>query len=592
MYILGISAFYHDSGVCFIKDGEIVFASQEERFSRIKNDSSFPSLAIKNGMDYLNINLEEIDEIIFYEKPFLKFERLILTYIKNFPFGLRQFLMSMVIWGKEKLFQRKIINDHLNQLSKNKLKNKFIIKFSDHHLSHASSAFYPSNFSNAAIITADGVGEFATTTISHGNNEAIDIIKKIDYPDSLGLLYSAFTYYLGFKVNSDEYKVMGLAPYGEPKYKDIILKNIIDIKEDGSFRLNQKYFSYSTGLEMTNQKFDELFSNNKRNEKDIITQEHMDLAASIQSVTEQIMISICRYAKKITKSENLCLAGGVALNCVANGKIIDSKIFKKVWIQPAAGDAGGALGAALVSYYNKHNGKRKYSHEKLDNMKNSYLGSIIKDHEIEDELNKNNFPFKKFENFSDLCDNVSTDLSNALIVGWCQGRAEYGPRALGHRSILADPRAEDMQKKLNLKIKFREGFRPFAPIIMYEHLNEFFELDEESPYMQVVKKLKTKKLKVIDQNIKGFDKINQIRSSIPAVTHVDNSARIQTITKDNEFIYPLIKYFYEKTNYPLLVNTSFNLSEEPIVNSAKDAINSFKNCGLDILVLNNYYIKK
>lgn len=590
MYILGISAFYHDSGVCFIKDGEIMFASQEERFSRIKNDPSFPTMSIKNGLDYLGISLDQIDEIIFYEKPFLKFERLILTYIKNFPFGLKQFLKSMIVWGKEKLFQRKIIQDHLNQIFNSKL--KFKIKFSEHHLSHAASAFYPSNFSDAAIITADGVGEFATTTISYGKNENIVIKKKIDFPDSLGLLYSAFTYYLGFKVNSDEYKVMGLAPYGKPIFKDIILKNIIDLKEDGSFKLNQRFFSYSTDLKMTNKKFDELFSFKKRGHKDKITQDHMDLAASIQSVTEDIMILICRYAKKITKSKNLCLAGGVALNCVANGKILEAKIFEKVWIQPAAGDAGGALGAAYTYYYNMPNIKRKYNKDKLDCMKNSYLGTELNDIEIEQQLKKNNFSFRKFEKFSQLCDQVTKDLSNELIVGWCQGRSEYGPRALGHRSILADPRVKDMQKKLNLKIKFREGFRPFAPIILNDHVSEYFELDQESPYMLIVKKVKENKLIELNENLLGFNKINQIRSVIPAVTHVDNTARIQTITKDNKYIHPLIESFYKKTNYPLLVNTSFNLSEEPIVNNAKDAVNSFKNCGLDILVLNNYYIKK
>ena len=592
MYILGISAFYHDSGACFLKDGEIVYASQEERFSRIKNDSSFPSLAIIDGLEFLDINLEEVSEIVVYEKPFLKFERLILTYIKNIPFGLSQFLKSMIVWGKEKLFQRKLINDHLNKILQSEKKINFKIKFSEHHLSHSASAFYPSNFKEAAIITADGVGEFSTTTISHGNDDNITIIKKIDYPDSLGLLYSAFTYYLGFRVNSDEYKVMGLAPYGEPKYKSKILNSLVDVKDDGSFILNQKYFSYSTGLVMTNKNFDNLMEKNQRKKNGPINQNHMDLASSIQSITEDIMILICRHAKKITNSDNLCLAGGVALNCVANGKIINSKIFNKVWIQPAAGDAGGALGAALVSFYNKKENIKKKLSKKKDLMKNSYLGSIIKDSEIELHLSKQKLDFIKFNKFSDICEKVSDDLTNSLIIGWCQGRAEFGPRALGHRSILADPRVVDMQKKLNLKIKFRESFRPFAPIVMREHLEEFFELDEDSPYMLVVKKVKQKKLIKVNESVSGFVKINQVRSVIPAVTHVDNTARIQTVTNENQFIYPLIKKFYEKTECPMLVNTSFNLSEEPIVNNANDAINSFMKSGLDILVLNNYYIKK
>ena len=595
MYILGISAFYHDSAVCFLKNGEIVFASQEERFSRVKNDSSFPLKSLIAGLEFLNIELTDIEEVVFYEKPFIKFERLILTYIKNFPYGFNQFLKSMLIWSKEKLFQKKLINDYLNEIIKGKKKIKFKIKFSDHHLSHASSAYFPSNFSDAAIVTADGVGEFATTTISHAKNNDIVIKKKIDYPHSIGLLYSAFTYYLGFKVNSDEYKVMGLAPYGTPKYKSLILNNLINLNEDGSFHLNQKFFSYSTSFVMTNKKFDNLFSFNRRKKKDdLITQEHMDIASSIQSVTEDIMLSVCRYAKKITNSENLCLAGGVALNCVVNGKIIDSKIFKNVWIQPSSGDAGGALGCSLVAFYNKspNNTKRAIDNSNIDQMKNSYLGISINDKDIDNCLHENNFIYKKFETFSDLCEQVSEDLTKSLIVGWCQGRAEYGPRALGHRSILADPRGGDMQKKLNLKIKYRESFRPFAPIVMIEFLNDFFELDEQSPYMLIVKKVKKDKLLDIKEELKGFEKINQIRSVIPAVTHVDNTARIQTVTKNNTFIYPLIKKFYEKTKYPLLVNTSFNLSEEPIVNNAKDAIHSFKNCGLDVLVINNYYVKK
>jgi len=596
MYTLGISAFYHDSAICFLKNEEIVFASQEERFTRIKNDSSFPSKAIIAGLDFLEIKLTDIENIVFYEKPFVKFERLVLTYVKNFPYGISQFLKSMLIWSKEKLFQRKLINDYLNEILNEKKKIKFHIKFSDHHLSHAASAFFPSNFTNAAVVTADGVGEFATTTISHGQNNNLVIKKKIDYPHSIGLLYSAFTYYLGFKVNSDEYKVMGLAPYGSPRYKNLILENLVNVSEDGSFFLNQDFFSYSTDLVMTNKKFDKLFSFNKRNKEDLITQDHMDIASSIQSVTEDIMISICKYAKKITNSENLCLSGGVALNCVANGKIVDEKIFKNIWIQPASGDAGGALGCALVAYYNNSNflckTEKIIDNTKIDQMKNSYLGTSINNKNIEDSLIKNNFAYTKFKNFSDLCDQVSEDLSKSLIVGWCQGRAEYGPRALGHRSILADPRDEEMQKKLNLKIKYRESFRPFAPIVMNEFLNDFFELDQPSPYMLIVKKVKKNKLIDLEEKIMGFSKINQKRSLIPAVTHVDNTARIQTVTADNTFIYPLIKKFYEKTKCPMLVNTSFNLSDEPIVNNEVDAINSFKNCGLDVLVLNNYYIKK
>ena len=592
MYILGISAFYHDSGACFLKDGEIVYASQEERFSRIKNDSSFPSLAIIDGLEFLDINLEEVSEIVFYEKPFLKFERLILTYIKNIPFGLSQFLKSMIVWGKEKLFQRKLINDHLNKILQSEKKINFKIKFSEHHLSHSASAFYPSNFKEAAIITADGVGEFSTTTISHGNDDNITIIKKIDYPDSLGLLYSAFTYYLGFRVNSDEYKVMGLAPYGEPKYKSKILNSLVDVKDDGSFILNQKYFSYSTGLVMTNKNFDNLMEKNQRKKNGPINQNHMDLASSIQSITEDIMILICRHAKKITNSDNLCLAGGVALNCVANGKIINSKIFNKVWIQPAAGDAGGSLGAAL-SYWYRELGKPRTNFK--DQMNGSYLGPKFDEAEIDHTLKELKANFKKLSQ-QEIISITAKELSNNKIIGWFQGQMEFGPRTLGNRSILADPRSEKMQKELNLKIKFRESFRPFAPSVLREHVSEWFDIDTDSPYMLLVAEVNKSKqinISINNKQLFGIEKLNIKRSSIPAVTHVDYSARIQTVHKETNLKYHnLISEFNKITNCPVLVNTSFNVRGEPIVCSVEDAFNCFMGTNLDILVIENFILYK
>ncbi len=592
MLYLGVSSFYHDSAICLLQNGEIKFASQEERFSRIKNDPSFPSHSLKNCLEYLDIKIEDIDEVIFYEKPFLKFERLIKTYADNFPLGIKSYLKSIPLWGKEKLFQRNLIKNFLDEFKSEK-KNKFNLKFSEHHLSHAASAFYPSPYQSSSILTIDGVGEFSTTTVGFGNENEIDIQKKINYPDSVGLLYSAFTYYLGFKVNSDEYKVMGLAPYGEPIYFDLILKNLIDLKEDGSFKLNQDYFSYSTDLVMTNKKFDELFEFQlRKNNLEKLTKQHMDIAASIQKVTEYIVLKICRHIKSIHNSNNLCLAGGVALNCVANGKILREGIFDNIWIQPAAGDAGGALGAAYVGYFQNSKNKKIFKNN-YDLMNGSYLGTDNKNNEIKKYLIDKSIPFEEFQDYEKLCEKVAGELENGQVVGWIQGRAEYGPRALGHRSILADPRKEDMQKKLNLKIKFRESFRPFAPIVMKEYCHEYFDIKRESPYMLIVDYLKKDKLVEIKNVLTGFDKLNQVRSKLPSITHVDNSARIQTVDlKRNEKIYKLLDAFYKKTGCPVLINTSFNLSEEPIVNSYKDAVESFKRCGLDKLVINNFYISK
>ena len=588
MYILGISAFYHDSSACIIRNSEILTAVQEERFTRKKFDASFPTNSILYCLKENNIKLEDIDAVVFYEKPFLKFERLIKTYIDFFPKGFQSFKVAMPIWSKEKLYQKKIINDHLNEISKKKFdKNK--IKFSEHHLSHAASAFYPSPYNQAAIIVMDGVGEFATTTIARGDKNNIEILNEINFPDSLGLLYSAFTYFLGFKVNSDEYKVMGLAPYGNPSYSEIIKKYLIDIKEDGSFKLNQEYFSYATDLVMTSPKFENIFQTKKRNSKDEMLNIHKDIAASIQVVTEEIVYKISKTAKKITNSDNLCLAGGVALNCVANGKIYKNKIFNNIWIQPAAGDAGGSLGAALAYYYSK-NKDRKIN--KFDSMKNSYLGPSFSKNEIEEQLKKNSdkITYNFFYDDKELYSNIVEEILKEYCIGWFQGKMEYGPRALGNRSIIADPRPSDMQSKINLKIKFREGFRPFAPMILENEVNKWFDFNHQSKYMLMVSNIKKNIKKNQDQNFSNS--LKNINSIIPATTHVDGSARIQTINNTNGKIYNLLNEFFLKTNVPILVNTSFNLSDEPIVCTPGDAIRSFLKCNMETLVIDNFIIKK
>ena len=590
--ILGISAFYHDSAAAILVDGKIVAAAQEERFSRIKHDSSYPFNAIQFVLDQSKLNLNDIEHIVFFEKPFLKFERLLETYMAFAPKGFKSFSLSMPIWLREKLFQKKFLFDKLQQHDDN-FKDINKIKFSEHHFSHAASAFYPSPFEEAVVLTLDGVGEWATTTIGIGKKNKLEIIKEIHFPHSLGLLYSAFTYYVGFKVNSGEYKLMGLAPYGKPLFKDLILQKLIDLKEDGSFKLNMKYFNYATGLTMTNDKFSKLFGHPVRDpNKDLLTQFHMDLAASIQAVIEEIVIRITKNISSKYKIENLCLAGGVALNCVANGKVQNEKIFKNIWIQPASGDAGGSLGAALA-YWHHELGKPR--DEFSDKMMGSFLGPKFDNNFIETKLKLLKANFKKYSK-EEVTSLIAKELANEKIVGWFQGKMEFGPRALGGRSILADPRSEKMQKELNLKIKFRESFRPFAPSVLREDVNEWFDLDIDSPYMLLVSKVKKEKqiqMKKEDENLFGIEKLNVKRSNIPAVTHVDYSARVQTVHKNtNPRYYDLIKEFKKITNCPVLVNTSFNVRGEPIVCSIEDAFNCFMGTNLDILVIEDFVLFK
>ncbi len=590
--ILGISAFYHDSAAAIINDGNILAAAQEERFSRKKHDARYPRNAINYVLKEANLKLNDIDHIVFFEKPFLKFERLLETYLAFAPKGFKSFSLSMPIWLREKLFQKKFLFDQLKQHDKN-FSDIEKIKFSEHHYSHAASAFFPSPFKEAVILTLDGVGEWSTSTVAIGNGNNLKIVKEILFPHSLGLLYSAFTYYLGFKVNSGEYKVMGLAPYGEPKYKKLIIKELIDLKEDGSFRLDMKYFNFASGLTMTNKNFSNLFGQTVRDPvKDRITQFHMDLASSIQAVTEEIVLMLSRSIAKEYKIKNLCLAGGVALNCVANGKILKEKYFENIWIQPAAGDAGGSLGAALAFW---HNELKKPRDIFADQMKGSFLGPKFDNDEVERYLKKLNANFKKL-NQKEIISLTAKNLSNDKIVGWFQGRMEFGPRALGARSILADPRSEKMQKELNLKIKFRESFRPFAPSVLREQVSNWFDLDIDSPYMLLVAEIeKSKKIKISkkDVNLFGIDKLNIKRSSIPAVTHVDYSARIQTVHREtNQKYYDLIHEFNNITGCPVLVNTSFNVRGEPIVCSINDAFNCFMGTDIDILVIENCILFK
>ncbi len=591
--ILGISAFYHDSAAAIIHDGKIIAAAQEERFSRKKHDSRYPYNAINFVLNFANVNLSEVDNVVFFEKPFLKFERLLETYVAMAPKGFLQFSKAMPSWLREKLFQKKMLFNLLKQHDENFNDQKKIF-FSEHHLSHAASAFFPSPFEEAVVLTADGVGEWATTTVALGKKNILQIKKEIHFPHSIGLLYSAFTYYTGFKVNSGEYKLMGLAPYGEPKYIDLIINNLIHIKEDGSFRLNQDFFNYATGLTMTNSNFHNLFGQEPRNSKsDKITQFHMDIAASIQKVTEDLMIKICKSLRQEYKISNLCLAGGVALNCVANGKILKEKIFDNIWIQPAAGDAGGSLGAALAYWYIELNKGRKVSNK--DQMTGSYLGPLYSDQDIQKTLKNLGANFEVL-NDEKLIEKTAEDLSKGHAIGWFQGRMEFGPRALGGRSILGDPRSETMQKNLNLKVKYRESFRPFAPSVLREDAHRWFELNKDSPYMLLVadiKKDKQNKMSDEEKKLFGIDKLNIKRSEIPAVTHVDYSARIQTVHEEtNKKYYNLIKKFKEKTNCPVIVNTSFNVRGEPIVNTPGDAFNCFMGTELDNLAIGNCYLIK
>ena len=591
--ILGISAFYHDSAATILVNGKILAAAQEERFTRKKHDSSYPFNAIKFVLDFANIKLNEVDQIIFFEKPFLKFERLLETYVAFAPRGFKSFCLAMPIWLREKLFQKKMLFNELKRHDQSFDNDKKIF-FSDHHLSHAASAFFPSPFEEAIVLTADGVGEWATTTVAVGKSNKLDIKKEIHFPHSLGLLYSAFTYYVGFKVNSGEYKLMGLAPYGLPIYADKIINNLIDIKEDGSFHLDQSYFNYATGLTMTNKKFDNLFGQKPRDsKKDRLTQFHMDIASSIQKVTEDIMIRLVKALKKEFNISNLCLAGGVALNCVVNGKILKEKIFENIWIQPAAGDAGGSLGAALALWHIEQKNPRKINLN--DDMQGSYLGPEYTQKQIEEQLEKIGATFETLEE-ENLLDKTALDLSLGEAIGWFQGRMEFGPRALGGRSILGDPRSSMMQRNLNLKVKYRESFRPFAPSILKEDLRDWFDVNVDSPYMLIVSNInKNKIIKMSEDESKlfGIDKLNVKRSEIPAVTHVDYTARIQTVHQEtNEKYFKLIKKFKKKTNCPILVNTSFNVRGEPIVNTPLDAFNCFMGTELDKLVIGNCYLEK
>jgi len=592
--ILGISAFYHDSAAAIIINGKIIAAAQEERFTRKKHDSNYPFNAIEFVLNFAKLKLSQIDYIVFYEKPFLKFERLLETYVAFSPSGFKSFCSSMPIWLKEKLFQKKLIfkklkkhDESFNDVNK--------IYFSEHHLSHAASAFFPSPFNEAIILTADGVGEWATTTVAIGKKNHLEIVKEIHFPHSLGLLYSSFTYFSGFKVNSGEYKLMGLAPYGNPKYKDLILKNLIDVKDDGSFKLNQSYFNYATGLTMTNKKFSKLFGQEPRNpKKEKLTQFHMDIASSIQSVTEDTLIKLTRSLYKEFKIENLCLAGGVALNCVANGKILKDNVYKNIWIQPAAGDAGGALGAALGMWYLEKKKNRNIDNSK-DDMLGSYLGPEYSQEEIINSLKEIGAKFDVYDE-EKIIEKTSSSLKEGKAIGWFQGRMEFGPRALGNRSIIADARSTTMQKTLNLKVKYRESFRPFAPSIISEDLSEWFELKQKSPYMMLVSNVEKNKCIEMTKKEKmlfGIDKLNVKRSEISAVTHVDYSARIQTVHKETNLkFHKLIESFKKKTGCPVIVNTSFNVRGEPIVNTPQDAFNCFMGTEIDILVIGNCFLIK
>jgi len=585
-YILGISAYYHDSAACLLRDGVIVAAAQEERFTRIKHDHNFPKNAVNFCLKYAGITVEQLDAVAFYDKPIIKFNRILETYLSFPGRGLNSFLMAMPLWLKDKLWMQDLISSELNYKGK--------ILFPEHHESHAASAFFPSPFKRAAFLTIDGVGEWATSSFGVGNENHVEIISELHYPHSLGLLYSAFTYFTGFKVNSGEYKVMGLAPYGEPKYVQKIYEHLVDLREDGSFRMNMGYFNYNTGLTMTNDKFAQLFDGPPRKSETNLTQREMDLARSLQEVTEEIMIRMARHIKKVTNEKYLCLAGGVALNCVGNGKLLRENIFDDIWIQPAAGDAGGALGAAYIAHHHYFDQPVREKNGR-DLQKGSYFGTRYSDEEIEKYLAKYNLPAHKLTE-EGIVEKVSDLIAEEKVIGWFQGRMEFGPRALGARTIIGDARSSEMQKKMNLKIKFRESFRPFAPTVLAEKVSEWFELDRESPYMLLVaevKKEKQRKMTDEEKNLWGIDKLNIVRSEIPAVTHVDYSARVQTIHKeDNPLYHRLIERFYEKTGCAVIVNTSFNVRGEPIVESPLDAYKCFMRTEMDILILGNYLLYK
>jgi len=592
-HILGISAYYHDSAAALIIDGRIIAAAQEERFTRRKHDLRFPRYAIEYCLSAGSIKFDQLDYVVFYDKPFLKFERLLETYLAFAPQGHRSFMLAMPIWLREKLLLKNLLKQEIKYLSKS-FDSKKRLLFTEHHLSHAASAFYPSPFESAVVLTMDGVGEWATTSVGLGHGDRLEIVKEMYFPHSIGLLYSAFTHYAGFKVNSGEYKLMGLAPYGQPKYAQLILDNILDLKEDGTFKLDQKYFDYCAGLCMTSSKFDKLFGGPARLPDEPLTQHHMNLAASIQNVTEEIILRLTRSLAKATRMRNLCLAGGVALNCVANGKILKDGMYDRIWIQPAAGDAGGSLGAALCAYHLYMNGKRNVD-EKQDAMRGTYLGPEFSQEEIEKRLEQIGAKFVVL-NDEALIDATSNALINGRAVGWFQGRMEFGPRALGARSILGDARSATMQSVLNRKVKFRESFRPFAPSVLREHVADWFELDNDSPYMLLVADVANKRRRIMtdeENALFGIEKLNVVRSDIPAVTHVDYSARIQTVNVDtNPRYHALLLKFYARTGCPVIINTSFNIRGEPIVCTPEDAFRCFMGTHIESLAIGNCFLRK
>jgi len=586
VYILGISAFYHDAAACLLCDGEIIAAAQEERFTRKKHDYSFPQHSIDYCLREAGIKVSDLDYVAFYDKPFVKFERLLITYLTYAPLGLKSFITAMPPWLKSKLFMRSFIED--------KLKCHGKVIFPEHHESHAASAFYPSPFNEAAILTVDGVGEWATASYGTGKGNEITTMSELHFPHSIGLLYSAFTYYIGFKVNSGEYKLMGLAPYGEPKYADLIKENLIDIKDDGSFRLKMEYFNYCTGLTMTNEKFHRLFGYPRRMpDKDKIEQRHMDIASSIQAVTEEVILKMANHVYRQTKQKNLCLAGGVALNCVANGKVLREGPFENIWVQPAATDAGGALGAALVAWY-RYLKKQRSADDKHDSMKAALLGPEFSDKEIEDYLTSNNIPYTCL-NKPEIPRRAAEVIEDQKVLGWFQGRMEYGPRALGSRSIVGDPRSEKMQSIINQKIKFRESFRPFAPTVLAEYVSDYFDLNCESPYMLLVAPVKEDRRLPVkgEDKLFGIEKLKVRRSVVPAITHVNYSARVQTVNReDNRIYHDMIEEFFKMTGCPVVINTSFNVRGEPIVCTPDDAYKCFMRTNMDFLIMGCFLLDK
>jgi len=589
-YILGLSAYYHDSAAALLKNGEIVCAAQEERFTRLRHDASFPKNAIKFCLAQADIKITDVKHVVFYDKPFLKFERLLETHLATAPFGLPAFIKAMPVWLKEKLYLKKLLRDSLSETGNCKVSELPSLLFTSHHQSHAASAYYASPYDNAVVLCLDGVGEWATTSTWIGNANELNPHWQINFPHSLGLLYSAFTYYTGFRVNSGEYKLMGLAPYGDAKYVDLILDNLIDVKEDGTFRLNMDYFNFASGLTMTSQKFHRLFGSEPRKPESDISQRDMDIARSIQVVVEEVVLRLAKTLRKETGLKNLCLAGGVALNCVANGRLLKEKVFENVWVQPAAGDAGGALGAAYVAWYQYLNNQRNNMQQ--DSMQGSLLGTEYSDEKIETILKKTNAAYARNDK-DELLETVAQHLDNNQVVGWFQGKMEFGPRALGSRSILGDPRSDTMQSVINLKIKNRESFRPFAPAVLREKVSEWFDMKVTSPYMLFVADVNKEKCLTVDENLTGLDKLKQLRSSLPAITHVDYSARVQTVSEDsNQQFYRLLKQFDKKTQCPVLINTSFNVRGEPIVESPVDALRCFMATDMDVLAIGSFTLLK